>query len=616
MKKIKYILGAALIVSPFGAQAQKLAKDSTLNRTVVVEQEYNPDILDAAKVNVLPRVEVPAVNKKEVEYDVTLAPAKEIPLATMQAYTGKETPPKALPGYARLGYGNYGNLDAHTNYLLKLSAKDRLNLTFHMDGMNGKLDRAEPWTTGWGENLKSEKEWNSYYYRTSASIDYLHNFRKVDLNLGGTFGLSNFNFLSHSIDKKQKFTPGDIRLGIKSTADDLPLQFKAETNLLFYERQHDFQIKNAKETIVRTLAEVTGRINDEQQVAISFQMNNVFYKNLYYKEKDNFHRYTPYPYYSFYREIPLQKEFSVKNYTSVELNPYYHFENGDWRLHLGAHVDIKSAGNKKLRVAPDLKIQYTLSDNYLFYVQAIGGRRVNDFRSIEKFSPYVQLINPITYTIPMEDTYERVNSAIGFKASPVDNLWLHLYGGGQILEDDLFQLPISIDYLNQGNILDLSSGLMLTMQQRDTRNLYWGVGIDYSYKDIVNFSASISQHNWKTKKSDENPDSRSGTNQEQRDLKDYVFAFKPIFEGKTQISVRPFSPMLIQLGYQYTSRKKLTGGKRMDPVNNLYLSGNYDLFKGISVYARINNLLNKNYQYYWGYMNEGINFVGGVSFQF
>ena len=43
-----------------------------------------------------------------------------------RAYTGKETQAKALPGYVRLGYGNYGNLDVRANYLFSLSPKDRL----------------------------------------------------------------------------------------------------------------------------------------------------------------------------------------------------------------------------------------------------------------------------------------------------------------------------------------------------------------------------------------------------------------------------------------------------------------------------------------------------------
>ena len=98
MKKVQYIFGAlALITIPNWVQAQTQAKDTTLSRTVVVEQEYNPDIIDASKVNVLPKVMPPTVSKKTVEYDATLAPAGNIPATTMEAYTGAESQDKATP---------------------------------------------------------------------------------------------------------------------------------------------------------------------------------------------------------------------------------------------------------------------------------------------------------------------------------------------------------------------------------------------------------------------------------------------------------------------------------------------------------------------------------------
>lgn len=49
-------------------------QDSTLNRTVVVENEYNPNIMDASKINVLPKVEEPAVMKKRHRICYSLAP--------------------------------------------------------------------------------------------------------------------------------------------------------------------------------------------------------------------------------------------------------------------------------------------------------------------------------------------------------------------------------------------------------------------------------------------------------------------------------------------------------------------------------------------------------------
>ena len=56
MKKIAIIAFVGLLpLSTVYAQ-----QDSTLNRTVVVENEYNPTVMDASKINVLPRVEEPA----------------------------------------------------------------------------------------------------------------------------------------------------------------------------------------------------------------------------------------------------------------------------------------------------------------------------------------------------------------------------------------------------------------------------------------------------------------------------------------------------------------------------------------------------------------------------
>ena len=328
MRKIQYILsGITLITLPLGIHAQQQAKDSTVNRTVVVEQEYTPDIPDASKINVLPQVEAPTANKKAVEYDVTLVPANTIPATVMQAYTGKETQAKTHPGYIRLGYGNYGNLDARAGYLFTLSGRDRLNLNFRMNGMDGKLDLPD-----------NDGKWNSYYYRTHANMDYVHRFRKADLNVAGNFGLSNFNFLPDAAVRKQKFISGDIHFGVKSTDTELPLRFNAETNLMLYERQYDSGFLNSREYIVRTKALVTGGISDEQTVGIGFAMDNVLYKNNHFE-----------------------------NYTSLGLNPHYRLENDDWKIRIGALVDMGFGFGKKFRAAPDVAVEYNFSDSYILY---------------------------------------------------------------------------------------------------------------------------------------------------------------------------------------------------------------------------------------------------------
>ncbi|MDO4164564.1 MAG: TonB-dependent receptor [Bacteroides sp.] len=559
MKKIKYILAGATLIgltSAMQAQAQTQAKDSTVNRTVVVEQEYNPDIMDATKVNVLPKVEAPTISKKDVEYDETLAPTGSIPATPMQAYTATETQEKARPGYARLGYGNYGNLDVRGNYLFMLSNSDRLNLNLHIDGRNGTLDLPE-----------EAGEWKSRYYRTHVGMDYTHDFSQVALDVAGHFGLSNFNFLPGSISSKQKFTSGGIHVGVKSTGEELPLQFRAETNLLFYGRQNDLLYQGYKESLLRTSGEVTGSLADNQTVSIALQMDNYFYKG------DN-----------------------LKNYTSLGLNPYYAYRDDAWNLHLGAHVDLSMGFGDGPLVSPDVTAQYNFSESYLLYAQAKGGKLQNDFRRLEALCPYGQLAEQV------DDTYEQINAGIGFKASPVNDLWFHLYGGYQSLKNDLVQGEYTVSESSSETGTE-TYATAVQLYNQDTDNLYIGAEINYAYKDYINLSASGIYRSWST---DGNTETTNA---------DLALAFKPAFEADLHIDSRPISPLLIRLGYRYISREEVAGEK-VNAVSNLYLNVGYEFIKNVSIYARLNNLLNKEYSYCWGYPNEGINFVGGVSVRF
>ncbi len=544
MKRTRYIFPAiAAVLLTVPAQAQTQRKDTTMNRTVVVEQEYAPDIMDANKVNVLPKVEEPAVSKGAVNYATTPVPATNIPSTTMQPYMGKESKTAANPGYARLGYGNYGNLDILGNYLFHFNDKNRLNLRLQMDGMDGKLNIPE-----------SDASWNAYYYRTKAGVDFLHQFSKTDLNIGGNFGLSNFNLYSSPI-AKQKFTSGDVRVGMKSTDEMQSVQYNAEANLLFYQRQHDYIGDDLGETILRTKAEVTFPIGEIHRIAIDAEMNNVFLNG-----------------------------DGLENYSLIEINPAYVRENDTWKLHLGIHTDIGLGTEEGLHLAPDLKVQYLFSDRYTLYAKATGGDRLNDFRRLEMLSPYGTLMSQPAHT------HEHINTALGFKASPVTGVWFDLFAGYQDIENDLLQ---DTDYI----IGITAPNRYMTFVQTNSSNVYAGAEFKYNWKDVFGLQASGTYRNWDA--------------DTQRAL-----VTCPSFEFKLNTDIRPIPSLLLNVGYQHVARQKEEGYTQMEPISNLYLGGEYRFLNGLSVYTRVNNMLNKEYSYYLGYPSEGFNFVGGVAFRF
>lgn len=575
MRHTLYIIGglAWAISMPSVLRAQTVQpKDTTMNRTVVVEQEYNPDIMDASKVNVLPKVEEPTVSKKEVEYATTFFPATSLPAGLINPYTGKEIQPKSTPGYIRAGYGNLGNLDVLANYLFRPSDKDRLNVRFQMDGMDGKLTL--PFTDG--------RKWNAFHYRTRANADYTHQFDKLDLNIAGNFGLSNFNLKPESVNSKQKFTSGDLHAGIHFTDETAPLRFNVETNLLMYERQRNIINEEQtgaglKETIVRTKGDVSGAINDQQSVTVAIEMNNLLYGG---QNKD----------------VATSNEY-FKNYTTLLLNPYYELNSDDWRLHIGANVDLSFGFDKSFRVSPDINAQYVFADSYVLYAKATGGKQLNDFRRMEQLCPYgdsfMAAIEDDNILLRPFDTYEQINAGIGFKASPYTGVWFHLFGGYQNLKNDLMYSPQTLANSSTGPI-----GSTHTFVQGNTNNIYAGGEFTYDYKDILSFTARYTYRNWDSSRDE------------------YLLSIKPENEIAVSLYIHPISPLRINVGYDYIGRKQEAVSFTLSDINDLYAEASYELFKGISAQVRVHNLLNKKYQYYTGYPAEGFNFLGGLSFRF
>lgn len=560
MKRSIYIAGGITLATfmPFALQAQtQQPKDTTMTRTVVVEQEYNPNIMDASKVNVLPKVEEPAVVKKKAEYAVTPLPATTIPMGMMSPYLISKMQPNATPGYIRAGYGNYGNLDVFANYLFRLSDKDKLNVRFQMDGMDGELDMPE-----------EELTWDAYYYRTRANIDYTHQFSRIDFKLAANFGLSNFNLAPYE-PGKQKFTEGDFHIGLKSTDESYPVQFKAETNLMMYNRQNNNTLLFSDalgETQIHTKGVVSGTISDEQTINIGADIRNIFYTKDFKTE-----------------DLPVYEDR-----TTLALNPYYELNNDSWRLHIGANVDFSFGAGKTLRVSPDVTAQYVFSDSYVLYAQATGGKMVNDLRHLERISPYLLPLGTI------HDTYERLNAAIGFKASPCTGLWLNLYGGYQDLKDDAFQMQQA----DEETVDDETAYYQFQdLGFTNSHNVYAGLKISYGYKDIFAFAIDGTYRNWDAKE-------------------EYALLLKPAYELKFDATLRPVKGLGIHLGYNYAGREEVKDLGKLSAINNLYAGAEYNVFKGVSVYARFNNLLNQEYQYYLGYPTEGFNFLGGLSFRF
>jgi outer membrane receptor protein involved in Fe transport len=89
-------------------------------------------------------------------------------------------------------------------------------------------------------------------------------------------------------------------------------------------------------------------------------------------------------------------------------------------------------------------------------------------------------------------------------------------------------------------------------------------------------------------------------------------SLKPELEMNAEVGFKPIEGLRVNVGYEYVKR----ASDMYDPINNLYAGADYALLKNLSVFAKVNNLLNKEYVRHDAYPAQKLNFLGGISLQF
>ena len=552
MKK-KIVIASMGMCAFLATYAQQ--QDTTLVRTVVVENQYNPTVMDASKINVLPKVEEPTVPKAHIDYANSVRPVASWANQSMNPIVRDWTPDAAYRGYLRAGYGNNGNVDARLGYLWDISKKDRLNVEASLDGWNGDMTD------------RNGEDWTSRLYNTRLGLDYRHAFKKMDLMLGGAYRSQVFNYMNpqyyygdltrlvENPSGRQHQTMANAHLGIASTDKDMSIQFMGEVGMNLFKQKYPTNIAEGSENNFYLKGDVWKPIND-QRFGLAWDFNTYSYS------MDD-----------------------MKGTTSLELNPYYGYENDDWRIRLGAHVDWWSGIDDEVNFSPDVNVEYIFSDSYVLYAKAGGGRENKSLMELTEFTPYWTLSHP--YILP---TYMSLDAAIGLKASPINGLWFNLTGGYQIREDDLFWKLVD------------GSASYLGFEQGKSKVAYGSAELKYDYKDLFDLGLKATYYHWKG-------DKMEGLDQY---AEERLLALKSEMELNAEVGFKPVQGLRINAGYEYVKRAE----EIYDPISNLYVGADYALMKNLSIFAKANNLLNKEYVRADAYPAQKLNFLAGLSLQF
>ena len=544
MKRIAMIAGLGMMTLT-AAYAQQ--NNTELERTVVVENQYNPTVMDASKINVLPKVEEPSVPKSNIDYVTSLRPVTAWNYQTMSLMPKEQVADMIYRGWLRAGYGTYGNVDVKAGYEGYVSPKDRLGVAASLDGWNGKLS---------GLN---EEDWTSRLYDTRLGVDYRHSFRKMDLALGGYYRSQVFNylypFLADAPAGKQHQTMANAHVGLASTDSNMPVSFTGEIGMNYFKQKYPAGVEAGSESDFYVKGDVLAPFMG-QYFGLAFDLNACSYAM-----------------------------GEMKNSTSLEMNPYYRFEYGDWRIRVGAHLDWWSGAESRMNFSPDLNAELTFLDSYVLYAKAGGGRENKSLMELTDVTPYWMLAQ--SYLIP---TYVSLDAQLGLKASPANGWWFNLAAGYQVRKDDLF--------FGMAN----EKGLMAAFAQADSKVAFGSAELKYDYKDLFDCALKATYYHWDL----------SQPKAQDEQTKQVSLVLKPELEVNAEVGMKPMAGLRVNVGYEYVKRCE----GLYAPVSNLYVGADYALLKNLSVFGQVHNLMNKEYVRADAYPAQKMNAMVGLSLRF
>ncbi len=558
------IISIIILCCGISITAQTTAKkDTILQRVMTLEKEYNPNIDKAFKINTLPEIKEPVTTKAKIEFSNYEAPLDIKPEASKlqpeQYFTNLDISKKK--GYATLGISSFVDINGDLGYQILNTNKDELSIWGSHRSSWGNVE-----STQTGEKLKLKLNDNTGAFR------YQHNFENLRLFTDAKYVYSGFNYYGIQPETTNISVPEqannifDVNTGISSEREG-ELSYLLKLGYTYFNQKNSIleKIKGPVENTFRANFDVHKSFDDNKLVGLG----GYFRGNAYTTPSNN--NYTSY-----------------KNYSDLNFNPYFKMYGDNWETRLGFKADLLFNYSKDVFFAPDIEFSFQPYDNMLLYLTTKGMVTDNGNNKIFYENRYV---NPESRVL---DSYTWLDGTIGVKTSIAKVFSMDFFTGYKITGNEHF-------YSGKKDVLYNRYNNIYTPDYSDAKAFKVGTNLRYLYRDNFSTELKACYYSWNV------DDIQKAWN-------------KPQFESDLTVGyLFPLVPLRFDLAYHLeTGRKNFVNEQlfKMKDMNDVSLMGTYSFNDTFSVYSRIDNLFNQQYDLWYGYPAEGFRFMGGVSVKF
>ena len=566
------ILPILCVVLSFTTYGQAQEKEQSIQRELLLEKEYNPDINDATKFFSQPELTPPPVVKSEIEYANFVIPFQpERQLSTLSpGNINTEIKHSSKRGYIRAAGGNYLNLNGDIGYHILQNKKDNLSLWYSHSSSNGKIKYLDT-------DIKQKAKLND----NTVGLDYNHAFLHNIWRLSARYGSYAFNYYGRPINldqlnnnnsfnynKMQRDQLIAFSTGLSSKENSA---FNYDINLDYYNFYRTLgaqaDMKGVKENSTDLDFDLYSNFNENKRIGLDGHINAFFY-NLPNDYKDLF--------------------INFENYMDVCLNPYFGVENNDWNLRIGAlvHFDINIS---EFMIAPDIHFDWLFAQQSKLYMNLTGDVRHNSNREMLYINRYINPMQRVNHS------KEWIISEIGIRSHPATSFWFDINLGYDITENDVFFVPGQA-----GTWANVA-----TPYYMNSKRFHISAAFDYQIFNNLSFSAKGTWNAWKL------PDDNNG-----QELKAFG---KPDFEVEGGLQYQPIEQLFLEANYRLLGNRftYLNGvNEKMKNINDLNIKGSYVFNDTFNNFAKVNKLLFQKYEFWMGYPMQGFNFQVGVNINF
>ena len=572
LKQIKYITIIFIIwSSQFFAQQRE--KDTIDTDVVNVVKPYTPSISDAFKVKETPTLDDSTnTTKKEVKYNIFSIPVASTftPAKGKAASVDKEKQVKLYDNYASVGVGTYTTILGEVYLNHALSRTESVGGYFNYHSSVGGID---------GLLLDDD------FTNAKLNVNYSSNLRDLSWNVDGGFQYQKYNWY-----------------GLPQPFFDATTANMLDVDHTFYGAHFGGEI-DFNDALFKNVNVRFRRFGDDQKSGENRFVFNTEFDVPIQGETINTEVTLDYIGGSFDRNYYFDEELNYGN-INFGLKPSYQLKQDDLTVNFGinlVYLNDTEANKNKFYIYPNFTASYRLVDEILIAYGGIeGGLIQNSYHGFANENPFV---SPTLIIVPTDQQY---NASLGLKGK-LSNSMSYNFNGHYFADRNraLFKSNSVLGGATEDYQYGNSYGIVY--DDLKTYSIVGELNVDVNRNFKLGIKAEFFGYTTDTQEEPWNLPDVKGNLFLDYQIDEHWFMGAGLFyvgERKDQFveegTLNPTTPMTVTLDSYFDANAHL----------------GYKINDQLSVYAKANNMVNKQYERWFNYPVQGIQFLVGATYQF